>query len=212
MSRLILSSNLNIITYDKIVNQYYKKFTNDCDYVLEFIDSFRKGIRVSTRKSLGRKVYRYSISVVSNIDQFSIDFIKELFRSKVVIIVHGGNTYDISMNLHRNGWFFLIKVLMERYNAVYIGYSAGAIMATPDINTAQWADIKSKDLKEEEEVGFGFVDFLIKPHYGRFYERLYYDFLLYAQKHKKDMYLIEEYGSIIVDGENIITVATNILK
>lgn len=122
------------------------------------------------------------------------------------IVVHGGNTFNISRDIHQNGWYeFIFKKVFEQ-EIPYVGYSAGAIMATPFVLSAMWADAISPNvLKDVNNLcGFGFVDFFIKPHDDSYltvprYAKQFKDF---GEIFGHDFYSIGEFGAILIDGEN----------
>ena len=82
-----------------------------------------------------------------------------------VIYVCGGNTFAILNKLRETGLdAFIINQIKSR--AIYVGVSAGSIIAGPDIETAGWGvsgdpnKIGMKDFK-----AFGLTDIIISPHF-----------------------------------------------
>lgn len=96
-----------------------------------------------------------------------------------VVFVAGGNTFYLLDQSRKSGFDKALKNIID--DIVYIGSSAGSVIAGPDLkpveifddpNVAQLSDTK----------GFGFVDFVVLPHFGK--EK-------YGPYHKK---VLEEYG------------------
>ncbi len=87
------------------------------------------------------------------------------FNDFDVIYVCGGNTYYILDRLRKTGFDELIINSVNK-GILYIGVSAGSIIAGKDIEIAGWGsegdenDIGLKDLR-----GFNFTDIAIFPHY-----------------------------------------------
>lgn len=79
------------------------------------------------------------------------------------IYVTGGNTFFLLQELRKSG---ADKVLIQEVNKgkLYIGESAGAIIAAPDIEYSSEMDCieKAPDLKDY--TGLGLVDFYVVPH------------------------------------------------
>jgi dipeptidase E len=82
-----------------------------------------------------------------------------------VVYVCGGNTYYILDRLRKTGLDKLIKKLVNK-SVIYIGVSAGSILAGKSIQIAGWGsegdpnNVKIKDLN-----GFNFTNIAIFPHY-----------------------------------------------
>jgi len=82
-----------------------------------------------------------------------------------VVYVCGGNTFYILDRLRKTSFDKLIKKLVEE-NKVYVGVSAGSIIAGPNIEMAEWGsegDGNEVGLKNLE--GFKFTNILFFPHY-----------------------------------------------
>ncbi|HUT22421.1 MAG TPA: Type 1 glutamine amidotransferase-like domain-containing protein [Candidatus Bipolaricaulota bacterium] len=76
-----------------------------------------------------------------------------------VIYVCGGNSFYL-LNKIRESEFDRI---LNGFDGVYVGVSAGSIVAGPDIETAAPWDENDVDLRNTK--GLGFVDFAVAPHY-----------------------------------------------
>lgn len=82
-----------------------------------------------------------------------------------VIFFSGGNTFYLLQQLQRcNG----ISIIRERIagGVLYMGSSAGSIIAGPDIEPVRTIDnaVKAPELKGTK--GLGLVDFVVFPHWG----------------------------------------------
>lgn len=91
--------------------------------------------------------------------------LRELLKDKDVITVQGGNTFYLLKTVRESGFDIVIKELLAQ-GKIYIGVSAGSIIAGPDITVAGYGG----DTWDKNEVGLtdlagmNFVDFAISPH------------------------------------------------
>ncbi len=85
-----------------------------------------------------------------------------------LVYVCGGNTFAILDALRKTGLDARVRDAV-RSGALYIGVSAGSILAGPDIAIAGWGsegDRNDIGLQGAEELaGFGFVDLTVAPHF-----------------------------------------------
>ena len=77
------------------------------------------------------------------------------------VYLSGGNTFFLLKHMKRTWFSEHLKAALER-GLVFVGSSAGAIVATPDIGYAEGADDRS--LGDGDDAGLGLVDFAILPH------------------------------------------------
>ncbi len=83
-----------------------------------------------------------------------------------VLCVCGGNTFVYLDRLRKTGMDQIIKQAITSDQSVYIGISAGSIIAGPDIEIAGWGSLG--DLNEiglQDLQGFDFTNTAIFPHY-----------------------------------------------
>ena len=112
-----------------------------------------------TLESLGMDVDVLDVSTAS------FEMIENSLAKNDVIFVGGGNTFFLLQELRRSG---ADRVLLREIGKgkIYIGESAGAVIACPDIEYC--AGMDSPDLAPEltDYTGLGLVDFYIVPHIG----------------------------------------------
>lgn len=83
-----------------------------------------------------------------------------------VVYVCGGNTFYILDRMRKTGIDEFIKKSVLDEDAVYVGASAGSIIAGPDIAIAGWGSTGGEnDIKLKDLTGLEFVDFTVYPHY-----------------------------------------------
>ncbi|HWQ60181.1 MAG TPA: Type 1 glutamine amidotransferase-like domain-containing protein [Candidatus Fimivivens sp.] len=84
-------------------------------------------------------------------------------RSADIYYVCGGNTYYIMDRLRKTGVDELLKTVFNK-GKLYLGVSAGSIIAGPDIGIARLGD--ENDVRLEDMTGLGLAQCVISPHYS----------------------------------------------
>jgi len=80
-----------------------------------------------------------------------------------IIMVGGGNTYDLIYWINKSGFSKTIEVFLK--TKVYVGISAGSIVMAKNLALSQSKKLYYEDRgKIDNEKGLGFVDFHIRPH------------------------------------------------
>lgn len=91
--------------------------------------------------------------------------IREKLTKNDMIFVGGGNTFFLLQELKRSG---ADQILIQEVNKekLYIGESAGAVVAAPDIGYSAEMDSPEKAPDLKDYTGLGLVDFYVVPHIG----------------------------------------------
>ena len=89
-----------------------------------------------------------------------------------VLFVAGGNTFYLLEQANKCGFKKVVQELLDK-EGVYIGSSAGSLLACPNIEAMRFLDDPSKAPKLKSYDALNLVDFIIFPHWGheRFKER-----------------------------------------
>lgn len=82
-----------------------------------------------------------------------------------VVFVCGGNTFDYLDRVRKTGLDKFIVDFTKKENSVYVGVSAGSILAGPDISIA--GDEDSNDIGLTDLRGLCLTDFIVYPHYRK---------------------------------------------
>lgn len=98
-----------------------------------------------------------------DISTSSAEEIRHKLRKNDYIFVAGGNTFYLLQEMKRTG---ADKLIIEEVNKgkLYIGESAGAIIAASDIEYSSAMDSKEEAPDLEEYSGLGLIDFYVVPH------------------------------------------------
>lgn len=81
-----------------------------------------------------------------------------------IIFVAGGNTFYLLEHAQKSGFNTLVKELVKN-DVIYIGSSAGSVLAGPNIEMVDQFDDKTV-AKLASFDGLGLVDFVVLPHYA----------------------------------------------
>lgn len=91
----------------------------------------------------------------------------QAIKNSACLCISGGNTFYLLQELKRNDLLDLIKQRV-RNGTPYIGESAGAIIACPDISYNQIMDDKTVATELTNYSGMELVDYYVLPHNGEF--------------------------------------------
>ena len=161
------------------------------------IDEYKKYIHLTQKafEDFGYEVENFDVSI------FSEEIAKEKLSEAKIIFISGGNTFYLLQELKRKN---LIPYLKERIEngLLYIGESAGSVIAAPDIEYASIVDDKTLATELNDYTGLNLVDFYIVPHFEEepFVESSRNTVELY--KDKLDLKLINNKEAILVENNN----------
>ncbi len=97
--------------------------------------------------------------------------LKELKKFDIIYVA-GGNSFYLLEKMRKSGFEKIIKKLTEN-GIAYVGSSAGAVVAGPNIRPIRFLDDPSK-VKLKSFKGLSLVDFIPLPHFGnKKYSKLY---------------------------------------
>jgi len=121
-----------------------------------------------------------------------------------VFVVGGGNTYHLMYWVRKSGLDTMLPGLLQ--TRVYVGISAGTVIATPSLvnSSAEKALLKELDETVYDE-GLGFVDFMVEPHINNdYFPELTFDYV--AEQSKKwshPVYALDDSSAVKVDGDKV---------
>jgi dipeptidase E len=126
----------------------------------------------------------------------------------------GGNTFILRRAMAASGLDNILKKLLAEDKILYGGWSAGAMIMTPDLRGPDWseedrADIVPKGYDPEPIFdGLGMVDFYIVPHFGStLHGNSPNELSRYYQEHKLKHYILSDGQVVLIEGEK-----TEVLK
>lgn len=162
--------------------------------IVEEIDGMIEN-ETNTLQSLGLKVD------VLNVSSASYESIVSALTKNDIIFVGGGNTFYLLQELRRSG---ADKIVAQEVNKgkLYIGESAGAVIACPDIGYCSGMDSPEKAPDLTDYTGLGLVDFYIVPHIGNEEMGEAAKKAVEEYNSRLDLKIITDRQVIQVDGEN----------
>lgn len=118
------------------------------------------------------KRFHLEIDFIDNSKINSTSEIEKLMKANI-LVVSGGDPFQLLINLRKSGLDKAITQFIKKKEFVIAGYSAGAYILTPSLNTAKIFNENypgRKYLKTQDKVkdlsGLGIVDFEIIAHYS----------------------------------------------
>lgn len=129
---------------------------------LAWMDNDRNGL-----KNAGFNLFDYTITGKS------LNEIDKDLKEVDIVHVNGGNAFYLLLQARKSGFDKWVKKAIAK-GRIYIGSSAGSIIASPNIEITR--KIETKIYEEELKTfdSFGLVDFIVLPHWGsEFFKDLY---------------------------------------
>ena len=162
--------------------------------IVEEIDGMIEN-ETNTLQSLGLKVD------VLDVSSASYESIVSALTKNDIIFVGGGNTFYLLQELRRSG---ADKIVAQEVNKgkLYIGESAGAVIACPDIGYCSGMDSPEKAPDLTDYTGLGLVDFYILPDIGNEEMGEAAKKAVEEYNSRLDLKIITDRQVIQVDGEN----------
>ena len=161
------------------------------------VDEYKKYIHLTQKafEDFGYEVENFDISI------FSEEIAKEKLSEAKTVFISGGNTFYLLQELKRKNLTSYLKERIEN-GLLYIGESAGSVIAAPDIEYASIVDDKTLATELDDYAGLNLVDFYIVPHFEEepFVESSRNTVELY--KDKLDLKLINNKEAILVENNN----------
>jgi dipeptidase E len=90
--------------------------------------------------------------------------VEEALRGLDGVFLTGGNSYLLLWHARRSGFADLVLPLVETGELLYVGTSAGAVVAGPDLAPAANLDNRREVPELESSVALGLVSFTVLPH------------------------------------------------
>ena len=128
------------------------------------------------------------------------DQVKKDLENYDVLYMSGGNTFYLLQQMQKCGALSVVKELVKN-GKIYIGTSAGSIIAGSDTSLFQYADnvLDAPELKGFK--GLEFVDFTIFPHWGSedFKDVYLREIMKQSYQEKNKIILLNNYQYVVVD-------------
>lgn len=129
---------------------------------------------------------------------------KKRLEAADVLLFEGGNTYHLMYWINKSGLRKLLPRLLK--DKVYIGISAGTIVATPSLILSSAEKEPVKEIGETiYDDGLGLVDFLVEPHVNnKHFPQLTFDYVeKQSRKIPQQIYALDDNSAIKVVNKKI---------
>ena len=147
-------------------------------------------------EDLGLTVDELEVSTASE------DTVRKKLTENDMIFVGGGNTFFLLQELKRSGADKIIAQEVAK-GKFYIGESAGAIAACPDIGYSAVMDVPEKAPELADYTGMGLVDFYVVPHLGHPDMGPAAERIIEQYSSVPDLKVINDYQAILVKGDKV---------
>lgn len=173
MKTLFLTSIASLVIFDIVKNLYVTLKNNKLVFITtpaEVEEGDKKWLE-DDRQALEKAGFDVSVYTIAGKQKNSI---RRDLSEFGYICVSGGNTFYFLEKSQQSGFIDVIRDLILKERKVYIGSSAGSVVAGPDIYPAYNLDDASKAPNIRDFKGFGLVDFVTLPHWGSdYFKNLY---------------------------------------
>jgi len=128
------------------------------------------------------------------------DELERALVDKDIIYVQGGNTFYLLHHARKSGFDKIVKKLVEN-GVIYVGVSAGSILASPTIQVAAWKGGDVNEVGITDLTALGLVDFDIFVHYDKSHDEII-----------KEALLTTKYPLKIIDNNQAVFIKDNIVE
>lgn len=129
---------------------------------LDWMYADRKGL-----VDAGFNVFNYTITGRKHKD------LERDLKEADIVHVNGGNSFYFIIQARKSGFGKWVKKAVDK-GKIYIGSSAGSMVASPDIGIAKSIETGMYAKKLRSHKAFGLVDFITLPHWGsKYFKKMY---------------------------------------
>jgi dipeptidase E len=125
--------------------------------------------------------------------------LQALLGDKDIIYVQGGNTFYLLHHVRESNFDEVVKRLIDR-GIIYIGVSAGSIIAGQTIETSVWRGVDRNVVDLTDLTGLGLVPFNIFVHYSPQYKEL---ILREQPKSKRPLRILTDDQALLIQDGNV---------
>ena len=117
-----------------------------------------------------------------------------------LVYIAGGYTYYLLEQIRKSGFDEILRTFVER-GGMYVGASAGALIAGPDIEPCSTLDDPSYGPTLQSSHGLDFVDFVPMPHYDMSERNERINSIIDKYKNRYQIVPMSDDEAIIADGQ-----------
>lgn len=194
-----LTTEINLDTMKEINNHLLKLINKDnpsigsiAYYTEEDKNHYNKTVKFYNDLGITNVLY---FDIDKEYDESTID---NLFQCDVIHLP-GGNTFSALYLLKKRNLISKLQNYVKR-GGIILGISAGALIPSPTIGSAQFGD--ENDINLTDLSGLNLIDFEIMPHWNRW--PFYLDDLKkYSIENNITIYTVEDGQGIVIQDDNL---------
>lgn len=133
---------------------------------------------------------------------------KEIWLARLeeadIIYVEGGNTYHLIYWFNQSGLSEVIPELLK--SRVYIGVSAGTLVATPSILNSKSEEVFAEKIHQKiSDKGLSLFNYMVEPHINSvwFSESTFENLEKKSKDYKYPIYCLDDNSAIKIDGNKV---------
>ena len=166
--RLILFSQPSSAVWEKLDNVLFPEFLKN--RVFAYMPSEGEAVELNTQfaptwDEYTKKHHAKLVTIDNSKRGNEAEIEVEKLKSANILVITGGNTFKLLNHLKKSGLDKAIIEFWKKDGVVLAGFSAGAIVLSPSIETARTGCGDVDELGLTDLSGLGIVDFEIWPHY-----------------------------------------------
>lgn len=172
------------------------------DVNVAFVPTAAKGEEDASYAEADRKMLidmGFNVEVV-DIDGKTEAQLMEAFQVKDIIFVEGGNTFYLLQAMRKSNFEKVIRKLLKE-GIVYIGVSAGSIVAGRTIQTAGWKGFDKNNVGIKNLRGLNLVPFDIFVHYRPEHAEIIKKEMPKQKKRAKNLRILTDGQAVLVQGK-----------
>lgn len=136
------------------------------------------------------------------ISEASHEMIVSKLEKNDLIYVTGGNTFFLLQELRRTGADKILIREIEK-GKLYIGESAGAIIAAPGIGYSAKMDCVEKAPGLKDYAGLNLIDFYVVPHYKNWEMGKAAEEIIRTYSNRLELKIIRDTQAILIEGSKV---------
>lgn len=200
MSHLFLSSDIHVVAADiakRLPDTLAGRKTAFITTAAE-TETGKKQWMIDNRQGLvdaGFDVFDYTLTGKSPAD------LENELGGADIIHVNGGDTFWLLLQARKSGFGDFVKKQLAN-GKVYMGSSAGSVLAAPDIQIIEMLDSNTVAEQLMDSVGLGLVDFVALPHWaGASFRQQYLQNIETLYNSKNKIILLNDFQYVHVVGD-----------
>lgn len=165
--KLLLTSNGIDQSFEQEFLEFLGPAPSEIKVAYVITAAYGEGPDISWTEIHKEQLKKYGITQIENLDikDKTEGELREILADKNMIYVNGGNTFYLLDHARKSGFDKLVPQLLEN-GALYVGVSAGSILACPTIETASYSPADENKVGIEDLSALKLVPYLISPHFN----------------------------------------------